>query len=154
MKYMQLTDGTIIETENPELWREGKKLTQKEGKRLKIEQSANKLRQWLKPGDTVITILRHVSHSGMSRRISLVICQDGELFDISGWAADVLEARRHDRDGSIIVGGCGMDMGFHLVYRLSRRLFPKGFKVEGVGRNGNTSGHDTDGGYALKHRWL
>ena len=47
-----------------------------------------------------------------------------------------------------------MDMGFALVYELSRELYPKGFKVAGVGRNGDTSGHDKDGGYALKQRWL
>ena len=32
------------------------------------------------------------------------------------------------------VGGCGMDMGFHLVYTLSRELF--------------------DDGYYVKHEWL
>ena|ERR1035437_1828097 len=51
-------------------------------------------------------------------------------------------------------GGCGMDMGFHLVYNLGRTLFPEGFKVEGRGRNGDASGWDKDGGYALKQRWI
>ena len=45
-------------------------------------------------------------------------------------------------------------MGFEIVYNLGRKLFHDGFKVEGRGRNGDMSGHDNDGGYALKHRWL
>jgi hypothetical protein len=58
-----------------------------------------------------------------------------------------------DREG-LKVSGCGMDMGFAVVHELGRALFPEGFKVEGVGRNGDTSGWDRDGGYALKHRWI
>jgi hypothetical protein len=27
-------------------------------------------------------------------------------------------------------------------------------KYEGIGRNGNTSGWDDDGGYSLKHQWI
>ena len=49
--------------------------------------------------------------------------------DISGYVGDILEWRRNDKDGSLIVGGCGMDMGFHTVYCLSRALFPKGFSM-------------------------
>ena len=68
----------------------------------------------------------------------------------------VIAHQRNDKDGSVIVGGCGMDMGFNIVYSLSRRLWPKGFKLPKgkAGRNGDTSGTDTDGGYALNQRWL
>ena len=112
------------------------------------------LRRTLKPGDTVKTVLMHVSRSGMYRVIK-VMTDGGE--DISWDVANVLgwplkEARTYSR--GIGAGGCGMDMGFHLVYTLSSYLFPKGFKVDGVGRDGDTSGHDTDGGYALKQRWI
>lgn len=92
----------------------------------------------LKPGDTVHTILRHVSRSGMSRRIGLVVLRtadDGRLVDFHPniSAAEALGLRT-DRDGEgIIVGGCGMDMGFHLVYSLSRVLFPEGFGCIGEG---------------------
>jgi hypothetical protein len=115
------------------------------------------LRKWLKPGDTVYTVLRHVSKSGMSRRIDLYkITKDGPLF-LTGYAARAIDSRWDCEDGGIIVGGCGMDMGFHLVYTLGRVLFPKGFKVGRKGthaRNGDKSGHDNDGGYALNHCWL
>lgn len=186
MKYFKAKDGHIIETDSPECWKECEKLTQKEGKKLYREQQAETLRKWIKPGDTVSCILRHVSSSGMSRRISLVITskETGEIQDISGYAASVMDYRRNERDNSLIVSGCGMDMGFACVYNLGRRLFQAGFgelgttkdgrKVrpssaedaahmlnhsayEGLtfrGRNGNSSGWDNDGGYALNYRWL
>ena len=108
----------------------------------------------LKPGDTVYTVLRHVSRSGMMRRISPVIIVNGEPMDIDWQVAKLgIWSRRYPNDG-LIVEGCGMDMGFHVIYELSRVLFPDGFKVEGYGRNGNTSGWDNDGGYALRQKWL
>ena len=108
----------------------------------------------LKPGDKVYTILRHVSRSGMMRRISPVIIRHNEPLDISYQVARLgVWQRRYPHEG-LIVSGCGMDMGFHVVYELSRILFPDGFKVEGVGRNGDTSGWDKDGGYALNQGWL
>lgn len=186
MKYIKTKDGTIIETDSPEYWKECEPLKAKEGKKLYQEQQAALLRQWIKPGDTVSCILRHVSSSGMSRRISLVITdkETSEIRDISGDAATVMDYRRNDRDNSLIVSGCGMDMGFACVYNLGRRLFPDGFGEEGTcsdgrkarpqtreaaekmlshtaypglvfrGRNGNGSGWDNDGGYALNYRWL
>lgn len=114
-----------------------------------------KLREWVKPGDKVYTILRQTSRSGMSRHISTLIVDkaSGDAFEISGYVAKAIERRRAD-DGGIVAQGCGMDMGFEVVYNLSRVLFPEGFKVEGRGRNGDTSGWDKDGGYALRHVWL
>lgn len=153
-KYMQLTDGTVIQTDNPELWKEAKPLTAKAGKEAYREQAREKLRAWFPVGATVFTILRHVSSSGMTRRISVLVPLEGGILDVSGYVATALDYRRHDRDGGIIVRGCGMDMGYHLIYCLSRSLYPDGFKVEGTERNGDTSGHDKDGGYALKHRWI
>uniref|UniRef100_A0AB74UFV0 Uncharacterized protein n=1 Tax=Caulobacter phage BL57 TaxID=3348355 RepID=A0AB74UFV0_9VIRU len=55
-----------------------------------------------------------------------------------------------DRLG-IKVGGCGMDMGFHLVYSLGRTLWPNGTPKPHSTRNGEP---DRDGGYALKKEWL
>lgn len=47
----------------------------KEAQANQIE-STLKLREMLKPGDTVTTILRSVSRSGMARRISCIIARD------------------------------------------------------------------------------
>ena len=119
-------------------------------KEIERETARKELLKILKPGDTVYCVLRHVSRSGMQREISLFT--EG-MRNIDWYAARVLEMRRGKRDG-LVVGGCGMDMGFATVYELSYALFPMGFKVEGRGRNNDTSGWDKDGGYALKHRWI
>ena len=111
------------------------------------------LRKILKPNDTVYCVLRHVSSSGMTRRIDFYSFKGGAPRYLSGYMSKAIGLRRH-KDGGLIVQGCGMDMGFSCVYDLGRTLFPKGFKVAGIGRNGDTSGHDTDGGYALKSEWL
>lgn len=148
------------------------------------QQSANeaieRLRETLKPGDTVYTVLRHVSRSGMSRLIDLYKMSDGEPQWLSRLAARAAGFTFDEKKECIRVGGCGMDMGFHLVYSLSRTLFPNGFGEEGklplgheirpqtqeqarvsvekgakfYGRNGDPSGWDTDGGYALRQRWM
>ena len=127
------------------------------------QSSKEKLLELVKPGDTVYTILRHVSRSGMSRVIDLVIMSDGEPFSISGWAADVTDSRL-DRDRwGLKISGAGMDMGFALVYDLSYRLFKEGFNCVGEGcpandhSNGDrdyTPHQHSDPGYALKQRWL
>lgn len=117
------------------------------------DECITRLRETLKPGQTVYTNLKHVSRSGMQREIGMHIVEAGEIRWITGLAARAMGDRIGARDG-IVIGGCGMDMGFALVYNLGRTLFPAGFKVEGRGRNGDTSGWDNDGGYALKHRWI
>lgn len=101
-----------------------------------------KLQAILKPGMQVNCILRTVARSGMSRKISLVVAVDGELTDISFYAARVLGWGVVDVGGhrAINVTGCGMDMGFHTVYSLAWAVFGK---IEGA-----------DSGYQLKHNWL
>lgn len=109
-----------------------------------------KLREWIKPGDTVYTILRHVSRSGMQREIGVCILKDGEMLHPNYSVALALGHRQGKQDG-IIMGGCGMDMGFALVYNLGMTLWPNGTDKPHGTRNGEP---DSDGGYALKHRWL
>lgn len=116
------------------------------------DESLAKLRKGLSPRDSVYTCLRNVSRSGMSRRITVHVVHDGELLDITWHVHNVTGFSM--RDGQLIVNGCGMDMGFHVVYTLGRYLFPDGFAQHGRGRNGDASGWDNDGGYALNHRWL
>jgi hypothetical protein len=120
------------------------------------EEAKEKLRAILKPGDTVYTILRHRAASGMSRVIDLAIPyvdDDGKAgIRTIGWqAATALDDRWNSDKQGIVVGGCGMDMGFHLVYNLGHVLWPQGTDKPHGTRNGEP---DSDGGYALKHRWL
>ena len=123
------------------------------------EEAREYLRGILKPGDTVYCILRNVSRSGMSRVIDLVTlagksATNNHIRGIGHVAAQALGQTYDPKREGIKIGGCGMDMGFELVYNLGRVLFPEGFKVEGRGRNGDTTGWDNDGGYALTHRWI
>lgn len=137
-----------------------------------------RLRSVLNPGDTVYTILRHVSRSGMQREISCLAFDRNVLWDAEMSArgytrqtrdkmvADKIAREgimtidyevsraigaRIGKHGGIVVGGTGMDMGFHLVYSLGRALWPDGTPGPHGTRNGQP---DSDGGYALNHVWL
>lgn len=87
------------------------------------------------------TILRHVSQSGMSRDISVkVVDEDGDLRDVTYYVALLIGQAPKDRNGQRVVrvNGCGMDMGFHLVYELSYALYKD----------------DKDrAGYVIRHEW-
>lgn len=102
----------------------------------------------LKPNDKIYCVLRHVSKSGMSRKIDFYkMTKDGPRW-LSNYIADILEYRQ---DNGLVIGGCGMDMGFHVVYTLGATLWPTGTAKPHGTRNGEP---DSDGGYALKHEWL
>lgn len=117
-----------------------------------VSEALTKLRSWLHPGSIVTTVVRHVGRSGMRRAITLIIPDDnGGVTSIDHWVARVLGERIHQGAGGVVVDGAGMDMGFNLVYRLGRRLWPDGTPEPHGRRNGEP---DRDGGYALKHRWL
>jgi hypothetical protein len=143
--YQSTTDGSVMNLGfNPGAGHI--KITIKEGERLQREAARASLLKKLKPGDTVHTILRHVSRSGMMRHISVVIGAE----DITWEVALVTGDKRAD-NGGIKMTGCGMDMGFALVYELGARLWPNGTAAPHGTRNGKP---DCDGGYALKQRWL
>lgn len=103
------------------------------------------LKDYFNDTRTVYTILRSVSSSGMTRHISLVVAgvnDEGkpDLYDITYLAAQALGDKLQERNGhrTIKVNGCGMDMGFHLVYNLSSVLFKGEERAE----------------YKLSQRWL
>lgn len=145
-------------------------LTKKQQAQAEKDEALARLHELLKPGDTVHTILRHVSQSGMLRAISPVICGENGPFDIGYLVGRACGMKHHERHGGLKLGGCGMDMGFSLVYGLSRTMFPDGFGC--IGRddeariycpsndhsNGDrdfTIGHPhVSGGYAIQQRWL
>lgn len=180
--YMRTPEGTVFSTSYPHYHQECEllKVTQKAGKEMVRQQRIKDMLEWVKPGDTITTILRHTSASGMSREISVAIVKDGAISDVTWIVAEIL-GRKMGKHLGIVCTGCGMDMGFELVYNLSRRLFPDGFGIEGKsedgkvavrpvspvnaavhvkmgyvfrGRNGDTSGWDNDGGYALNQKWF
>ena len=104
--------------------------------KIEREKAKAELREWIKPGDTVHTILRHVSRSGMLREIGIVLLKDGSNLHPNYLVAEALGERIGKRDG-VIVGGCGMDMGFHIVYNLGYALWPDGFGCIGKGCRSN-----------------
>lgn len=117
-------------------------ITKPLSKRAQLEQdkldAQNHLRELFAgdPKPMIGTILRHVSASGMSRDISLYYREQ----NITYYAALALGDKVKNSHGfnAIRVPGCGMDMGFHLVYSLSVTLY----------------GHADRQGYRLSHKWL
>jgi hypothetical protein len=92
------------------------------------QKAIDQLREWIKPGDTVYTILDSVSRSGMSRQIRVVVPYTREDSTIDhlhpNWSvAKAIGARLAKKGDGIVMGGCGMDMGFALVYELSQTLY-------------------------------
>ena len=140
--YLQLANDLIIETDNHNLWPDGVKLPQAEGKRKMRAIALKKLREVIEPGDTIYTVLRHVSRSGMQRRIDLyTIGDDKRLFFLSGYVSDALDIKRHHSKDGLVVNGCGMDMGYHLVHNLSQTLFCP-------------DKYNHDAAFSLKHEWI
>lgn len=137
----------------------------KREKEARASEAVAELRQIIKAGDTVYTSLRHVSASGMSRNIFYFVVVEGNknskgkayIRNISHLVAYALGYRLNDKTGALVVGGCGMDMGYHVVYSLGSVLFGRGKETQALGyhtgRNG-VSEAENDGGYLLEQRWL
>jgi len=97
----------------------------------------------------VYCILRHVSRSGMRREISFYVKDaEGDLRLLDGLIHEVLTDSkgkayypRVSKGDGLKVDGCGMDMGFSVVYNLSSILYG----------NGNTVPR---AGYFLRSEWL
>jgi len=126
LAYIEGQSGRVHATGNPDLWRgpglTGVQLSRAEGERRFRAQCDSDLREILEEGDTVWCVLRGVSASGMSRRIDFYSLKTGRPFWLSGYMSTALGLRRAKTRG-LIVQGCGMDMGFHVVSCLALRLF-------------------------------
>jgi hypothetical protein len=135
-------------------------------------EAVKRLREEIKPGETLHTILRHVSKSGMSRSISIVQlkCKRGkpQNYDWSYLVAKAIGENIDQTYDGIKIGGAGMDMGFELVYRLSMALYGGKKSYPCLGDNCPSNAHVNDhtaprgkgkgirhhDGYAISHRWL
>lgn len=119
-------------------------MTKREKK--EMEEKKEILKKMLKEGDTVYTKIAHVSRSGMYRVINLyamLLKDDGKPYPycIDHLAAPLLEGY-DSRHRGCKATGCGMDMGFSLVYSLAWKLF------------GDIKRENKDNGYMLKQKWL
>ena len=93
------------------------------------------LRDAFPEGSTAYTLVTKVAPSGMSRHIMVAGSRKkGHVQNVSWYISELLDWTYKDNTRSVFVGGCGMDMGFHLVYTLSNILY--------------------DDGYAIKQQWL
>lgn len=86
---------------------------------------------------TAYTILKSVSPSGMSRTMKVVTYDAGRILDITWWVALVSSVGTlTEKNGQRVVrvGGCGMDMGFHLIHSLGIALYglEGGYKVNQI----------------------
>lgn len=184
MKYVVMRDartGLVFETVNPNFHKDCENLGNgPKAKHALQEYARSELRKILKAGQAVYTVLRSESSSGMSRTLSLCVPGDGFVRCIDSMAAAACGMRESGNGRGLVIGGSGMDMGFHAVYSLGRAVFPEGFGTLGKhpngrtyrpstpararaavkrgyvfrGRNCDATGWDNDGGYAFSHSWL
>lgn len=89
---------------------------------------------------TLYTNLKHVSSSGMSRDMKVLAVVGGEIVDVTWYVARLGVGTLKERNGQRVVrvGGCGMDMGFHVVYTVSAILY----------------GYEERGAYTIRHEWI
>jgi len=88
---------------------------------------------------TAWTILKNVSASGMSRDMKVCTQYEERVVDITWYvskASSVGQLKERNGQRVVRVGGCGMDMGFHLIYSLSIALYGR------------------ENAYNLKQEWL
>ena len=106
------------------------------GRTMTKEEAIKRLKEEIKKGDILYTQLNHVSQSGMMRHISVRQIKNNYPLDWTRLVSLALDWKegKNRCGGGVKVGGCGMDMGFHLVYTLSSVLY--------------------DDGYAIKQSWL
>ena len=133
-----------------------------------VAKTVLELRELLKPGDTVYTKLNHVSRSGMTRSIEVMVFRDNEPINLTWRVSEILDYKIHNKHYGLKVGGCGMDMGFHVVYSLSYALYGFGYECIQDEETRCPAAYHTNSrewprkkfeglhkdGYALRHRWL
>ena len=96
--------------------------------------------------------LRRVSRDGMNRVISFHLAGEDGIIDITWHINKCLVDSKgkawysiDKTDYGLRVGGCGMDMGFSVVYNLSKFLY---------GSKREEGQQDSTGPYKLDHVWI
>lgn len=133
---------------------------------VEMNKAREELRALLPAGSTVYTVLRHVSRSGMYRAIDVYVIKDGAPVRITYSVCKATGMTYSRRYEAAAVGGCGMDMGFYVVYNLSWALYGEtGFQCTGkdcpCNEHNNPPFPKRDGemwhehgDYALRQRWM
>ena len=87
------------------------------------------LKDWFPKGSTAYTTVVHVAQSGMSRHIKVFAISGERIQNVSYYVSKLLDWRLTKND-AVFVSGCGMDMGFHLIYVLARVLYDDGYAIK------------------------
>lgn len=132
MVYFKTQHGTFIETSHPEHWKEATRITKTEYLSGTFNDAHASLLKLLRPGSIIYTMVTHVARSGMSRSIKCVYIKDNKPRDISYLIAIVLRSQLDYQNSGVKVGGCGMDMCFHIVNQLSYCLHGHDDKGEAI----------------------
>jgi hypothetical protein len=145
------------------------KITKKQQLEIEQKEAKEEVLKLVKKGNyKVYTALKHVSSSGMFRLIDCFVIIKNKPQNIN-WYIEKLGLFKRNDDGRLKVSGCGMDMGFCVVYNLSSVIFRNSFICRGdsdkyaercpsndhVNGDRNYKPHlHSDGGYALKQVWI
>lgn len=89
------------------------------------------------------TGLRHVSRSGMKRIVQVIAIENNTPLYLGYRIAAILDRPYDEKKEGVVIGGCGTDVGFEIVYQLSSYLYrdPDGK-------------YSHEGAYKIKQRWL
>jgi hypothetical protein len=92
--------------------------------KVESEHAKSVLRDVLKPGDTVYTLVIRRSASGMMRKVRVfAVNQLGRIVDITEQVARAT-CRTIDKHGNLTVNGCGFCVSDHIVSHLADVLYP------------------------------
>jgi len=93
--------------------------------------------------DTIFYIVKNVSNSGMYRHIDFYTFKLKDNFRegeapiqkvwLSGAISKVLGYPLKEKTNALGVSGCGMNMGFAVIYNLAEVLFGDGYKLNDEG---------------------
>lgn len=141
-----------------------------------MENIKQELKALLKKAKYIVyTNMSHVSNSGMLRHINCYVIVNNEPKNINWYIEKLGLYKRaknyNDKNAeSLRVSGCGMDMGFDVVYNLSSVVFKDNFKCRGENCPANDHTNDrppykwdrkksigklhSDVGYCLIQKWL
>lgn len=70
------------------------------------------LRKFVPEGTRIFTHIESVSRTGMSRKVRAFVVSDGDLVELTMYAATL---RGASADGGLRFGGCGYDAGYEMA---------------------------------------
>lgn len=91
----------------------------KREKKVRQNEARVLLKKEINKNTVLIIVIKSVSPSGMTRRMRVVI----NNWDVSYYVAALIDYPYNDK--GILVGGCGMDMAFHLASSITIALYNK-----------------------------